>query len=175
MQQQQKKIIIMGMENAGKTSIVNQLKEKLENPPNEPPYIKATMGLKISTLFNIAIWDFGGQEIYRNEYLNNPDRYFRTIDSFYYVVDVQDNTRLISSTMYFMGVFQRILKYKSDININFLFHKMDPDFDPNEKKLKEKFLEKIQPYVIAHKTSYTTYNTTIFDSNSIKIAFSQEI
>jgi len=178
-QENQIKIVIMGMENAGKTTIVNVLTKETDKNPNSPPDMTPTRAVKrnLISLFqtNTVVWDFGGQEIYRNEYMSNPELYFHTISLFYYVVDIQDYYRLMSSTMYFMGVFQLIRKYSPDAKIIFLFHKMDPNFDPKLKNLKEKFLAKIEPHLKTNKIPLLIYDTTIFDLNSITIAFNQEI
>jgi len=77
--------------------------------------------------------------------------------------------------MYFLAVFQKIRKFSPDARFIFLFHKMDPDYDPNEKKLKEKFLEKIKPTMKESNTPFEMYDTTIFDLNSIKTAFSKDL
>jgi len=52
---------------------------------------------------------------------------------------------------------------------------MDSNFNPNIRNLKDKFLEKIEPFLLRNDTSFITYETTIFDLNSIKTAFSKEV
>jgi hypothetical protein len=137
-----------------------------------------TKGIERSTLLffekETRVWDFGGQESYRNEYLLNPEKYFHTISFFYYVVDIQDYYRLIPSVMYFKGVLNLIKKYSPDAKIIFLFHKMDPECNPDERNLKEKFLERVEPDLKLANTPYITYDTTVFDIHSIKTAFGQD-
>ena len=176
-QEQQVKLVILGLENAGKTSIVDLLKQKTEVTLRKPPDMYPTKGVERRSLFqgSIMVWDLGGQEVYRNEYLKNPESYFKEISFCYYVIDAQDYYRLAPSTMYFMGVFNLIKKYSPNARIVLLFHKMDPNFNPNTRNLKDKFLEKIEPFLLRNDTSFITYQTTIFDLNSIKTAFSQEI
>ena len=172
------KLVILGMENAGKTTILDVLKGKINETPNKPPNMNPTKGIERSTLLffekETKVWHFGGQISFRNEYLLNPEKYFHTISFFYYVVDIQDYYRLIPSVMYFKGVFNLIKKYSPYAKIIFLFHKMDPDYVPDERNLKGKFLEKIEPDLKLVNTQYTVYNTTIFDTTSIKTAFGQE-
>lgn len=167
------------MENAGKTTILDALMGKIDKSLNKPPNMNPTKGVERSTsLFfqkETKVWDFGGQESYRNEYLANPEKYFHTISFFYYVVDIQDYYRLIQSVMYFQGVSNLIKKYSPDAKIVFLFHKTDPDYAPDERNLKEKFLEKVEPDLQMQNIPYIMYDTTIFDLDSIKIAFGQEI
>ncbi|MFX1378877.1 MAG: ADP-ribosylation factor-like protein [Promethearchaeota archaeon] len=171
------KIVIMGMENAGKTTILNILTQESDEVPNKPPIMTPTKGVVRNpvTLFNkkIIIWDFGGQETYRNEYLANPEKFFHAIEFFYYVIDIQDYYRLIPSVMYFTGVFNKIKKYSPDAKLIFIFHKMDPGYDPHVKNLKLKFLDKVEPLLNEQFTSYLMFDTTIFNLSSIKTAFYQ--
>ncbi|MHA2282980.1 MAG: ADP-ribosylation factor-like protein [Promethearchaeota archaeon] len=176
-QEKQIKLVILGLENAGKTSIVNLLKQRTEVTLRKPPDMYPTKGVERRSLFQgeIMVWDLGGQEIYRNEYLANPESYFKEISFCYYVVDIQDYYRLAHSTMYFMGVFNLIKRYSPNARIVLLFHKMDPDYNQNNKNLKDKFLKKIEPFMQNKNMSFVSYDTTIFSLNSIKTAFSKEV
>ncbi|MFX0046686.1 MAG: ADP-ribosylation factor-like protein [Candidatus Hermodarchaeota archaeon] len=169
------KLVIMGMENAGKTTILDVLTGKIKETLNKPPSMNPTKGVERSTILffqkETKVWDLGGQEIYRNEYLSNPEKYFHTITFFYYVVDIQDYYRLAPSIMYFKGIFNLVKKYSSDAKFIFLFHKADPDYIPDERNLKGKFLEKIEPELKLVNTPYIMYDTSIFDIKSIKDAF----
>ncbi|MFX1419671.1 MAG: ADP-ribosylation factor-like protein [Promethearchaeota archaeon] len=171
------KIIIMGMENAGKTTILNILTQESEEAPTKPPIMNPTKGVERNpiTLFGkkTVVWDFGGQETYRNEYLANPEQYFHTIKFFYYVVDIQDYYRLIPSVMYFTGVFNKIKKYSPDAKLIFVFHKMDPGYDPHIKNLKVQFLDKVDPLLEDQFAEYLMFDTTIFNLSSIRTAFYQ--
>ena len=80
------KIVIMGMENAGKSTIVDVLTQNIETTPDSPPDMHPTKGVKRSMQNNTMVWDFGGQELYRNEYLADPDSYLRSIAFTYFVV-----------------------------------------------------------------------------------------
>jgi len=169
------KLVIMGMENAGKTTILDVLTGKINKTPNKTPSMNPTKGIERSTVLffekETKVWDFGGQETYRNEYLLNPEKYFYTISFFYYVIDIQDYYRFIPSVMYFKGIFNLIKKYSPDAKIIFLFHKMDPNYVPDERNLKGKFLERVEPDLKLVNTQFTVYDTTIFDIDSIKTAF----
>ena len=77
--------------------------------------------------------------------------------------------------MYFKGVFQLIRKHSPDAKLIFLFHKMDPGFNSKEKNIKEYFQKEIESFLKTSGIKYASYETTIFDANSIKIAFKDEI
>jgi len=167
------KVVIMGLENAGKSTIVDVLAQKIRYDQLTPPDMYPTKNVERTTLSekNVVVWDFGGQEIYRNEYLADPENYLHYISFAFYVIDVQDYYRLFNSVMFFNTVLPTIIKYSPDAEIGILFHKTDPKFDPNKKNLKKKFLEKIEPFIQGHKKSIEVYDTTIFEVNSIKTAF----
>lgn len=176
-QEKRIKLVIVGLENAGKTTILDLLKQKTEVTLRKPPDMYPTKGVERRSLFQgtIMAWDLGGQEIYRNEYLANPESYFKGITFCYYVVDIQDYYRLAISTMYFMGVFNLIKRYSPNAKIVLLFHKLDPGYDPSIRNLKIKFLEKIEPFMRDKDMQFISYDTSIFDLNSIKTAFSKEV
>jgi len=167
------KVVVMGLENAGKTTLVDVLTQKIVNIPLTPPNMYPTKGVERRTLIqkNTIVWDFGGQELYRNEYLTNPDAYLRSISYIYYVAYVQDYYRSISSIMYFMSVFPIIYKNSPDTEINILFHKMDPNYDPSKKNLKKLFLDRIEPFLKQYEKTFEMYDTTIFSLKSIQTAF----
>jgi small GTP-binding protein len=176
-QEKPKKIVIMGMENAGKSTIVRYLQITSYEEPDKPPDMNPTKNIARTEIEqnNIVVWDFGGQEKYRNEYLENPETYFHEVSYFYYVVDVQDYYRLFSSTMYFMAIFNVIKRYSPEAKIVFLFHKWDPDYDPSTKNLKEKFLEKVESLLQKRGSSFLMFDTSIFTPNTIRSAFNLEL
>ena len=167
------KVVIMGLENAGKSTIVDVLTQKIRYDQLTPPDMYPTKNVERTTLSakNVVVWDFGGQEIYRNEYLADPETYLRSISFAYYVVDVQDYYRLFNSVMYFNTVLPTIIKYSPDAEIGILFHKTDPKFDPNKKNIKKIFLDKIESFIQGRKKSIGINDTTIFEISSIKTAF----
>lgn len=165
------------MENAGKSTIVNILTKGIDINLRSPPDMDPTRGVEKGTLLlnekDIAIWDFGGQESYRSDYMNNPDRYFKMVSYFFFVIDCQDYYRYVTSAMYFSGILQLIKRFSSEAKIVLLFHKMDPNFDPTIKSVKKQFLEKVEPVLKANNTPFLCYDTTIYNFGTIKNAFSQ--
>ena len=82
------KILIIGLDNAGKTTIV----KKFNNEPTDT--VEPTLGFDIKTLehrgFNLNFWDVGGQQTIRAYWRN----YFEVTDGLIWVVDSADKWRL---------------------------------------------------------------------------------
>ena len=86
--EQEMKIVIFGLDNAGKTTIV----KKFNGEPTDT--IAPTLGFDIKTLeyrgYNLNIWDIGGQQTIRSYWRN----YFEATDGLVWVVDSADRGRL---------------------------------------------------------------------------------
>ena len=114
-------------------------------------------------IFNL--WDFGGQQQYRNSYLTNLDKYLLEIDKLFYVIDVQDKERYDTALDY----LEKILKYLQKTNEQFEFtiflHKYDPDIleiDPNiDDVLSNDLIPRIKE-LIPPKLPYQIFKTSIF-------------
>ncbi len=119
----------MGLNNAGKTSMLESLKgkSKFGDITNLPP----TKGVDIQKVevenFNLMIWDFGGQEFHRQDYLKKPEEYFLHIDLIIYVIDIQDSERYEESLEYFEKILEIVSYFKENPYILVLLHKSDPD------------------------------------------------
>ena len=86
-EKQEKRVLLLGLDNAGKTSILIQLKENTFTQASVP-----TIGLNIEQVefrdYNLTFWDVGGQatKLWKH--------YFDSIDGIFYVVDSADRERL---------------------------------------------------------------------------------
>lgn len=133
--QMDKKIMLMGLENSGKSSILLSLKEDT----NLLSFLslKPTRGVKIENFkipqSNLIIWEFGGQDQYRQEYLEHFDRYFDKVDNIIYVIDIQDIDRHELSLRYFKEVLDLLKKNNIKVDISIYFHKFDPHLTKQEK------------------------------------------
>ena len=89
-EQPEKRILLLGLDNAGKTSILIQYKEKTFMPTAVP-----TIGLNIEQIefqgYSLTFWDVGGQAVRLWKH------YFDSIDAIIYVVDSTDKERLIKA------------------------------------------------------------------------------
>ena len=83
----EKRILLLGLDNAGKTSILLQMKENSFMPQSVP-----TIGLNIEQVqfrdYNLTFWDVGGQatKLWKH--------YFDSVDGLIFVIDSTDPERL---------------------------------------------------------------------------------
>ncbi|MHA2086954.1 MAG: ADP-ribosylation factor-like protein [Promethearchaeota archaeon] len=170
-----KKIAFLGLDNAGKTSIITAISQRFgfeETVAKLMPTRRIArdtfkfLGLEFSRL------DFGGQRIYRDDYLKHPDKYLNGIDLIFYVIDAQDFDRYIESIDYLEEVLLFFKEHQEDVMVSILFHKFDPQLVDDVE---------INKRILTLKQALTRYSnhfdifffeTTIFDIKSIMDAFS---
>ncbi len=164
------KVIISGLDNAGKTSILTALDKKydfrdeiLELKPTIKVKYQRTRFLNMPAVF----WDMGGQEKYRDLYLSDSDIYFSDTNLFVYVIDIQDRERFEDSLGYLESVMQYFIKNDIGVPIIITFHKYDP-----EVRSYEEINEDIIVLKERIKETYPSFNilfqqTSIYDVISI--------
>merc|ERR1711974_53141 len=85
------RILLLGLDNAGKTTILKMLSEE------DVTHIMPTQGFNIKTLmhesFKLNVWDIGGQKSIRPYWRN----YFEQTDALVFVIDSADRQRLEES------------------------------------------------------------------------------
>ncbi|UYP44322.1 hypothetical protein NEF87_000607 [Candidatus Lokiarchaeum ossiferum] len=121
----QPKIALMGLDNAGKTSIVRVLSREFENISNLSP----TTGIERHYLelldTKIMIWDYGGQKYYREQFLKSSKINLSQTDVLLYVIDILDSERYEESLDYLKHIFQRLFENNHQFHFGILFHKFD--------------------------------------------------
>ncbi|MHA1697247.1 MAG: ADP-ribosylation factor-like protein [Promethearchaeota archaeon] len=135
------KISVMGMQNAGKTSFINYLMGK--TPDEKFKKTEPTVSIAHKTMelngMQLAIWDFGGQKSFREEYLGNPEEFFVNTEVLLYIVDSQDDEKYADAIAYFYSILSLMEKIGEKCYVIVDFHKYDPDVAQNVE-----FLVKIQ-------------------------------
>jgi GTPase SAR1 family protein len=124
----QKKILLIGLDNGGKTSILAVLEDKFSIIKDLMP----TRGVQREKLdffgYPIISWDLGGQVQYREKmYFTKPEIYFGDADLIIYVIDSQDSDRFSESASYFKQVLQALDDLKEYPPVMIVLHKSDQD------------------------------------------------
>jgi len=164
------KIIIAGLDNAGKTSIITALNKKYDFHKD---IISLTPTIKVEyhamTFLNkkTVFWDMGGQEKYRKLYHDKQNLYFEGTDLILYIIDIQDKERFDTSLEYLDMILQFFKNAKLDVPLIVSFHKFDPNirnddqFIDNINYLREIILERYPNFKILFQ------QTSIYDIISI--------
>jgi len=175
---QRKKIVLIGLDNGGKSSIL----AVLQNEYSKLQSILPTKGVKREKLdffgFPIISWDLGGQIQYRETYLKKPELYFSGVDLVLYVIDVQDPERFEESADYFNEVLENIVNLNEKPTLHIIIHKSDQDFrkhlkwQQNVKKIKDLF----NPIINKYDDFDTKYiDTTIYQQETIMQMLSEAL
>jgi len=126
-----KKVIVIGLDNAGKSSVINILQRELglDTLLN----IKPTIGIfreqvELQSL-KMTLWDLSGQKQYREQYtVEEKNLIFEEVDIILFVVDIQEASRFQEVFDYLNNIIQVLKKYKEQPAVIILLHKADPDF-----------------------------------------------
>ncbi|MFO8017267.1 MAG: ADP-ribosylation factor-like protein [Promethearchaeia archaeon] len=165
--QEKKKIVLMGLDNSGKTSIVLNLMDRV----NLLDYLSLgpTTGADVMDFstknkeFNI--WDLGGQKTYRIDYLENLDKYVTGINKLIYVIDVQDVDRYDDALNFLEKILNHLHENDYNPDLNVFIHKYDPhlfEVCPDVNKEIINNLIKDIKNIILEQFYYEIYKTTIF-------------
>ncbi|MFX1452285.1 MAG: ADP-ribosylation factor-like protein [Promethearchaeota archaeon] len=157
-----KKVVLIGLDNAGKTTILKTMKKEQGNAVYD---LKPTKGVNIEEFktieafstneTSVIIWDFGGQIQYRMSYLQEAEKYFVEIDKVIYVIDIQDKKRFDESFTYLEEILKLIKGFNKDeekIDIMVFLHKLDPplvnesEYRERSNYLKDKIKNIFKPY-----------------------------
>ena len=183
------KIIVSGLDNAGKTSILTALDKKYDFE-KDIVQLKPTIRVEYHKMNflrnNCVIWDMGGQETYREIYVNYQDVYFDATDLLIYVIDIQDPERFDNSMEYLNAILTFFSESKMEVPIIITFHKYDPELKANEeilaniKKLREKILNEYSDFNILFQQSsiydiisivqLVSYGLSVFDKKFFELS-----
>ncbi|NHI90899.1 MAG: GTP-binding protein [Candidatus Lokiarchaeota archaeon] len=165
-----KKIVVVGLDNAGKTSII----QTLLDPKTDKKDAKPTQGLAYENVdvfgYDLSVWDFGGQESYRQQYLTDKEKSFGYTDIFIFVFDISEKKRFKEAVDYLKSIVD-IYKFLGESPISIIcLHKSDLISPKELAKVKSGLLEDLSS--VLGELRFSTYATSIFDNNSIFTAFS---
>lgn len=125
---QRKKILLFGLDQAGKTSI-NQRVFAALNPCTISP--TPTLGVEFEQFqtpnVNLVIWDFGGQKTFRDQYRSETmvPRIFSDVGTLIYVFDSADPARFEEALDYFEWVWINLEQANYRGAVHVFIHKID--------------------------------------------------
>ena len=168
------KITFVGLDNAGKTSIIQFLQKKMTLGEPIVPTKKAEVSSQEISLLGLTIthWDLGGQEQYRTLYFQNKKQYFSDVPILIFVIDIKDKVRHDTALAYLKKVMETLKEFGNETKVLVLFHKYDPNsFEISDLlKYSEELREKILKFQIF--TDITFYKTSIYSNISLLGPFS---
>ncbi|TFF89256.1 MAG: hypothetical protein EU549_01255 [Promethearchaeota archaeon] len=176
-----KKLLFIGLDNAGKTAFINAMDKEYNDIQNLAPTVRVNRS-KLEVLgIEIVRWDAGGQDRFRTDYLKEESKVLADADYVIYFIDVLDKERYSTSLNYLKDIIEAY-QYSGYIPPFLVcIHKADPSFIDigNEKKkmiprweLKDDVVWLVNRLSeILSDTNFSTYLTSIYNLNSIQIAF----
>jgi len=168
---EKKKILLAGLENAGKTAILNILTKRF-NISNLQPTKNVDVAQLTLKNVTFSLWDMGGQEEYRKIYVAHPERFFTNVYAVVYVMDVLDKDKYEISYNYLTKILDILESFSESPDFSIFLHKADPqvydqikeDLKEIEERIKEEFKNRNFYYRI-FQTSI--YNTILTESNML--------
>lgn len=158
---------MMGLDNAGKTSIAknvfeNKTFQELKNL--SPTQFLETHQYNYRQMINISIFDCGGQVQFLKEYRTDQFRIkvFNKVTIMIWVIDSSDKGKIRKSITEFTKNYVALQEYSPDAKIFILAHKND------KKKVELKEIKKIVNELVEPKIKIHYFSTSI-KNNSAKL------
>jgi GTPase SAR1 family protein len=166
------KISLVGLSGCGKTSLysVAFASKTPEDTKSLSPTILYETRRHPFLGLQVGIFDFGGQEQYRKEYLEKPE-VFRGTDILIPIVDLHDPASFEKARDYFDQLLDIYRKENEKPKIVLFYHKYDTEdyekelLDTNVKNAKEIFEELFKDY------EFKSYLTSIYDQDKLAKIF----
>ena len=180
-----KKIALLGLANAGKTAIRQVILRKLHVNTSVFEKImrklQPTKGVEREKIpiadADLQLWDMGGQETYRENYLKEPERFLLDIEVVIYVIDVQDSKKHNDAIEYLrkLAATFRTLNQKTYFLV--CYHKFDQDIQQDQKYQEwiQNSWEVISGFLEEYKYPRKFFTTSIFQDFSIFNVFSEAL
>ena len=169
------KILMTGLDRAGKTSFLHAIKQRYSEIIKTLP----TKGVARSEekVFDeqnsiISLWDLGGQKVYREKFLEQRKVYLYNIDLLFYFIDIQDSERISEAIELFRTVINSLIELEEFPPIVVCLNKFDPDIK-NTKDIKKNIKTvNVSIKEISERFFVKIFETSIFDHWSLISAYS---
>jgi GTPase SAR1 family protein len=166
------KISLVGLSGCGKTSLYSvafAAKSPEDTKSLSPTILYETRRHPFLGL-QIGLWDFGGQEQYRKEYMEKPE-VFKGTDILIPIIDLHEPDKFEQAKEYFDGLMDIYRKNNEKPKIFLFYHKYDTEdyekelLDTNVKKAREIFEGMFEGY------ESKSYLTSIYDQDKLAKIF----
>uniref|UniRef100_A0A7M5VA50 ADP-ribosylation factor-like protein 6 n=2 Tax=Clytia hemisphaerica TaxID=252671 RepID=A0A7M5VA50_9CNID len=114
-------IICLGLDNSGKTTIINKLKPEKAQSTDIVPTVGFTVEKVMANGLNFTVFDMSGQGRYRNLW----EHYFQDAQAIIFVIDSSDNLRIVVAKEEFDMLIQHPMIKSRRIPVLFFANKMD--------------------------------------------------
>ncbi|MFX0117572.1 MAG: ADP-ribosylation factor-like protein [Candidatus Hodarchaeota archaeon] len=168
----QRRVLLTGIEAAGKTSTLKSLQQMRTVADTYPtPGVAAEKLLFLG--HNLSVFDLGGQRTFREMYLANPEDYFSDTMLVIFVIDVQTYSKFQDGLDYFREILDTLDVLGERPLLSIHFHKFDsPEdttFHGNLTHIKQRMDEFLKE---KGWTNVFFFNTSVFDLRTLVNAFS---
>ncbi len=184
----QMKVVIAGLDFAGKTSLINRLvtNQGYRDLINLNPTVGANVEEFQTDRLSLVIWDLGGQKNHIDEYISEPESFFVQVDVLIFVIDSQDDNRYDQASKYFADIVNTLEFLNENPFLLILMNKVDTDLvdEPDFQIKLEYITDKISNLFMSREKSWTfeIIPTSIYNyyrnqpeiAKSIKSIFSKE-
>ncbi len=164
------KISLVGLSGCGKTSIYSTTLGGMA--PMEVKDLGPTVMYEVKSHnylgLQISLWDFGGQEKYRQSYLETPKLLANTT-TLVLVLDLHHPEDFKKANRYFSEVYSAIKESGGDPRIIIFYHKYDTEDYP--KKQLEENLAKAKELPFVSEFTPESYITSIYRQEELSEAF----
>ena len=182
------KIVVAGLDFAGKTSLINRLINdyNYNDIINLEPTIGAVIEEYKSNRLDLVVWDLGGQKDNVKEYLESPEKFFIQVDVLIFVFDSQDDIRYEDGLKYLKDITEILTFLNENPYFLILLNKADsdivnnPDYQIKFEYLRDKISnvltnsEKSWKFEIIPTSIYNYYSKEPEIARTIKSIFSKE-
>jgi len=168
------KIVLVGLDNAGKTALLNSIRKEIVDLTDLKP--TQSMQRQIINLRNqkLYIYELGGQEVYRNQYLENPERYIIGTNLFVFLIDMQDQNRYNLALKYLAQILSIVKFLNENPEFIVLLHKSDPDILKYQPLFREKIdhvMEKVREEFQQYSFAYQIHISSIYNILGLSKSF----
>lgn len=168
------KIVFSGLDNSGKTSMILGLEKKYSRMTNIQPTKGVNRTQSTILGMTISVWDLGGQQQYRQQYVKDAELYLFDCDLIFYLIDARDANRFKESVDYYSQILHVLRKFEQNPPVIVCLHKSEVSSDTDATNSLKDNIEQVRQMVEAVSEDFIVkfFETSIFEPYSLITAFS---